>query len=367
MKKKLKKWLIALLGAVLPWLLVIIITVSGFNSVVSFFKNLFSWGEKENKNIDINNCTIEELIEAVDDKDIFTEEVLEEMMIDRKVLKYLLSAVNEYNNRTETTTISVECTVTYTVEEEVEVDDDEDDTEADGTESDDPEDDNASDEETNEDKGDPEDEEDSKKTKTVSVTYTEDMYLDVYVSNDYLFKNYEMDWQTIYIMAIFKSMANYDNWIPGGIMLDENGNEVEIEPEKLSHTDIDEIINDFKPSFIYSYNVITGPKSYSKDEAASVPHFDYSATEDRDGTTYYIEGYIPKSELSMVVAPSYIDFYSSGNISTYSLESNFLYKASKYCKGFSISHFMTLMQNLPGGNKVADKYEYIFNLSKWEE
>jgi len=192
MKKKLRKWIIGVIVSVLPWLLVIILVLSGLNAVVSFFKNLFSWGKK--KDIDINNCSIEQLIEAVDDKKIFTKKVLEEMMIDRKSLKYLLTEVHDYNNRSEAKTISVELTVTYTVEEEREIEDNENDT---GEEAGNNEGDLSSGKET--------------KTEKVLVTHTEDRYYDVIVSNDFLIRNYEMDWQTIYIMCIFKSMANYDN------------------------------------------------------------------------------------------------------------------------------------------------------------
>lgn len=276
-------------------------------------------------------------------------------MIDRKSLKYLLNAVKNYNERTEKATISVEFSVTYTVAEEVKVEEDE---EADESTDD------STDESTEENTS--EEDEDSK-TETVYVTYTEDRYMDVVVSNDHYNRNYIMDWQTIYIMCLLNSINNYDNWIPGGISYDEDGNEIEIEPEKLSKKDIDNIVNDFKPSFIYYHNVVSGPKSYTKDEVLAVPHTNYTATEEIGGTTYYIEGNIPKSELSMVVASYFIDFYSAGNISTYSLENTFINKANNYYKGFDLSQFMALMHSLPGGEDVANTYNYIFNLVKWEE
>jgi len=345
MKKKLRKWIIGVIVSVLPWLLVIILVLSGLNAVVSFFKNLFSWGKK--KDIDINNCSIEQLIEAVDDKKIFTKKVLEEMMIDRKSLKYLLTEVHDYNNRSEAKTISVELTVTYTVEEEREIEDNENDT---GEEAGNNEGDLSSGKET--------------KTEKVLVTHTEDRYYDVIVSNDFLIRNYEMDWQTIYIMCIFKSMANYDNWVPGEKIYDENGNEIELEPEMLSESDIDEIINDFKFEFIYNYNVVEGPASYSKDDVLSVPHFPYATTKVEDGITYYIQGNIPMSELSMVKAPAFIDVYSS--MSTYSLKDEFIMKANKYYDGFNIAHYFNLMKELPKGKEVANRYKYLFNLPKWE-
>lgn len=363
MKKKFKKWIISLVVPLLPTFLTIIIVVSGITAVASFFQNLFSWGEK--KEIDINNCSIEELIEAVDDKDIFTKEVLEEMMIDRKSLKYLLKSVNDYNKRDEEANISVELSVTYTVEEVVEVEVEKDENNE-GAESDSST--NESTEEAKSDSSTEESESDvSKETKTVSVTYTEDRYFDVLVSNNNFIRNYIMDWQTIYIMSILKSINNYDNWVPGGITYDEDGNEIEIEPSKLSKKDIDNIIDDFKPNFIYYHNVVNGPSSYSKGDVLSVPHVEYSTTEVKDGITYYISGHIPVSELSMVVAPYYIDFYTAGNISTYSLENTFINKINNYYNGFSISHFMSLMQNLPGGENVANSYMYVFNLAKWEE
>jgi len=132
----------------------------------------------------------------------------------------------------------------------------------------------------------------------------------------------------------------------------------------LSESDIDEIINDFKFEFIYNYNVVEGPASYSKDDVLSVPYFPYATTKVEDGITYYIQGNIPMSELSMVKAPAFIDVYSS--MSTYSLKDEFIMKANKYYDGFNIAHYFNLMKELPKGKEVANRYKYLFNLPKWE-
>lgn len=367
-KKKLKRWLIGLLLPMLPWLLAIIIVASGIGAIASFFKNLFSWGEKNN--IDINNCTIEELIDAVDDKDIFTDKVLEEMMIDRKSFKRLLNGVYEYNNRNEEAMISVEVSVTYTVEEEIEVEE---------SESEDEVSDNVTDESLNnqsaggkvdsdnDSSGAESDEEKEPKKETVQVTYNEVREMDVLVSNNHIIRNYILDWQTLYIISIFKSMSNYKNWVPGETIIDDDGNEVTVEAVKLNYFDVDNIVDDFEHNYVYLYNAVEGPTSYTMDEVLSVPHDEFSAIEEKDGITYYISGYIPKSEISMVIAPYYIDMYSSGIISTYSLENTFINKVNKYYNKFTLTHFYALMENLPGGKPVAENYRYIFNLAKWSD
>lgn len=373
-KSKIKIWLLGILIQILPTVIVVVILVSGVNAVVSFFTNLFSWGK--DKDIDINNCTIEEMIDAVGDKDIFTDEILEEMMIDRKSLKRILNGVIDYNERIEQKTVSVEFTYTYTVEEEVEIEEDAEGTDVDETaeneEGNDSETGNTETKETvegeeTEDTEGIEDEE--KKTETKMVTYSKVQAVDILVTNNSIIKEYEIDWQTIYIMCLLRSIGNYDNWAPKEIELDEDGNIInETDAIKLKDSDVDKVLSKYTPVFDYEFNVVEGPDSYTIEEARNVPHYDYAYQFQKDdGTTVYANGCIPKSQLKSVVAPAFVDMYSFSNVSTYSNEYQFLEKGEEFFVGFSTSHFMALMDNLPGGITVGDKYRNTFMLRGYTE
>lgn len=112
LKKKLKKKIIAVaLSLIIPFITIIIVA-TGLLSVWSFFKGIF--GGDPSIEVDVRKYTTEDLIKMVDDEDLFTEDTLNAMMIDRGSLKALLQGVQDYNTNYETSRKTIECKHVYT-------------------------------------------------------------------------------------------------------------------------------------------------------------------------------------------------------------------------------------------------------------
>lgn len=317
MKKKIKKWIIGTIVSILPVLLVAIIILSGLSAVASFFQNLFTWGQKNN--VDIDNCSIEQLIDAVQDKHVFTSDVLKEMMIDRDSLVTLLKTVNEYNNRTESRKISVELNYAYPVYD--------------------------------------------KETGQTSMGFGI-KYVDCDVDNNRFIQSYDIDWQTVYIFCIFKALQNYDNWDYTKVDYDDNGALTEAEPITLTKDDVQDVIDTIAPVFVYKYDVVNNKKSkYSMGDVYTLPNKYITFTSGE--RTYY--GSIPVSVLSRVNGSSFTDVYYMNSAyevtgtKTYPKKQRFLSLAKQYNKNFKLDLYNELLKQLPGGQNLLSKYNYLFN------
>lgn len=389
---KAKKWIFGIIFSNLPWIMVALFVCAGISAVASFFQNLFNWGEKNN--IDINTCTIEQLIEAVDDKSAFPDSVLDQMMIDRKSLKLLLKTVNDYNNRREEKAISVETKKVYTVFEKVVKEEDSDigTTEGSTTENSTTENNTADDnKESTVTPGSRQD--DNKKNKqqdiikesdagrvsesgddaasdVIAVTYTEYFYKDYIVNNNYILDMFDIDWQTVYIFCIFKSMSNYQNWIPGGEIYDASGNKIVVEPMKLTEEDVLAVIEDVKPEYTFKYDAVMNSKSvYSWAEVETLFHTPMSYVDhNADGITYYYSANVPISEFIRVDGLAYTVIFTNKfnidfDLSYYSAAERFLGVAQYYNSKLTVKAFLDLLEILPGGKAVSGKYIESFNLS----
>lgn len=339
LKKKIKKWVIGLIVSNLPIILIALVVACGIMAVTSFFGGLSKWGEK--KNIDINNCTIEQLIKAVDDKSIFTTDLLNDMNINRKSLKRILVSVSDYNKRSENREITVifdegesissTGVITSGGSKNYDVND----------------------------KG----EDDNKAGKKVKVK----------VNNDSITDPYPLDWQVVYIFCLMQSITNLNEMEYSDVAHDDKK-----EIATLTNAEIDAIIKDLKPKFTYNYNVVKDTKKeYTQKEVKKLPHnpVDIKWNKTLAGVKYMgsYKGNVPISTVKKVDALMYTEEYSYTKsyqlqqVKTTSREDRLLAKGQKYNEDFDMDLFYELLNNLPGGEKLANKYMSLFSLYEYDQ
>ena len=308
LKVKIKSYLLAINLLFLPLLIIIAILASGMLAIGSFFSSLFSWGTKNS--VDIDSLSLPQLIEYVQDDSILTDEALEQMMIGREELTYLLTTVNNYNTRIESKEITVEVNDTYEKISYI---------------------------------FDPLVKKRIKKKEIINGT--EDFIFSV--NNSAYTAPYTIDWQTVFIFSVYTSLKKQNN---------NDATEREISKE-----DIDNIIEMVKPSFTYYYDAVNNSKDFYsiQDVVYPIPRYYWSYQFD----SHSYSGYIPVSGLKEVKTLLYTDIYTpNADYTSFTKtdtidNSGYLISIGKsITNDFDFEIFISLLQNLPGGKSVASRY-----------
>ena len=208
-----KKLIMVLALSILPFLIIIILA-TGLFGIVNFTGGIIKDAigkkiagvkdavtgkliEDQIDLADLSSYNLDELIKAVDDKKVFTDKMLDQMMIERDSLKEIFKACKEFNETYESADKKIQMKHTYTVTTT---------TSDDGTGG-------------NEKKAAKNSKGSSGKsssgggssgTTTQTETKVEYVYKDYPVSTkDYEYEFHSVNWQTVYITAIEETLQNY--------------------------------------------------------------------------------------------------------------------------------------------------------------
>lgn len=361
-KKKIKKKILGFVLANLPWFFGAAVICTGVSAVISFFQAFFWNGHV----IDINNCTIEDTLYAVRDEKLFTNEILDKMMIDRDALQYLVELVYDYNkrgeDRVESRTVEVE--LMWVCEEEVPIYQYED---------------------ILDENGEVVGQQIATKPEyneygevvgetlieigTQKMTTTDYRYDTVTVSNNQIISQYEIDWQVLYILCLKKSIQNSPNW--ECVEVDNEGN-IEYHTVFLTKDMIYDVFEDLTYKFHYHFDVYNcGITRFSKEDVMKYPNetVDYYVYE--HPKTFHYTGYYPTSKVNYVEGPYYSDYYNYDGNKFVSYErfpnrNRFVLICEKVGYRFSETEFYYLLENVPGGLNVIPKFTSVLKENKQE-
>lgn len=177
-KKKLKKKLFKVLLPVFIFIISGVILVSALLSVKTLVLGLFNWTETASTPIDYDDMTIKEVIKAIKDKKCITDDMLSNMLVSRSSMLNLLNAVKEANDRVEETTKKIQFKREYITKTKVKI-----------------------------------------RTRGRNPTVKEEErishhvaygYQDVSFSTKEYESNYKTHWQSVYLMAVYDVLKNYD-------------------------------------------------------------------------------------------------------------------------------------------------------------
>lgn len=325
-KKKLSKKLMKYLLTILPFFLGAVVIATAVGSVVSFFTGLFKGTKnKTGIEVDINSMTLVQLIDASQDPDVITDETLDYMMIERNTLTNLLKEIHLFNESFISKNKKVEYKREYTVSEPL--------LDENGVPILDSE-------------GNP---------ITVSVRKTDYGWFDYPVSTLEIEGPYKIDWQVVYLAAVFQAFENYD-------LEDKNTSKL-----KLSQTEIKKLVDDFKPKFYYKFDVVRDTvMKYTYSQSQQLPNDGIKSNGGSPDTSGgRITWYEPKSLLDTIEL-SYSDIYFIENGSTnpevieYLNMNRWVSIMKKHWPNYDDKWFRQLLRELPGGEEVHNKFMYKF-------
>lgn len=332
LKKKIMKKILAFIAPALPFILGGLVIATGLMAVASFFTNLFS-GSNPDENfpaVNIDAMSLEELIEASKDPQIFTEDALDEMMIRRETLTGILENVYEYNTTYVSKTKKVEYRREY-IETEIVTDE----------------------------MGYPMFDEDGN-IMTVNVPKVEYGWMDYPVSTKEMEGAYKIDWQPVYCAAVFKKLEDYQNDIE-----EDPDAEPNIIRLYMSAGSIDSLVSDFEPKFHYYFDVVRDSRNkYSYIESQGLPN-DGMKTDGGDPNTAAGKKtwYEPKSLLDTIELP-YLDkvfVHDTKKVSEvidYLNMSRWTSIITKYWPNYDPSWFGDMICELPGGDDVYNLFMF---------
>ena len=338
-KKPSRKILLWFLGLVGPLIILIILIYCGIASAFSFFS-----GAEEIPSLNLETCTLEELIEAVKDKDLFTDEMVDATMLDRKSLRRLLEAVDEYNKKQLRRTLTIEHTKTWKI----------------------------------------------KKTRLVPTyyiyngrryfTYHVETYIvsksakegvDIVTDITWTRERYPIDWQVVYLLCIFHSI-DYDE----DIEYDEDA-----KPIRLTKSFIKQVIKDVGCDYDWEAN------AYEYDWSGYITSDEVRVSYGRGiyyrGNSFFVpdpsiyskgyqyNGYVPINYLNTVRDLTYVDFYPGGGyanknfVTTYDC-SKLFELLNKYGQERTLGSFLEALKELPQGTRIANKFIYCLEQGGYE-
>ena len=320
------------IGSVGPLLILIILIYCGIASAFSFFS-----GADEIETIDVEKCTLDELVEAVKDRRQFTDDMVTGTMLDRRSLIRLLEAVQEYNNEKLRKNVSIEHHVTW-------------------------------------------------QTRTITKrtyyytfngetyeaeqviekihNHEDDVGLDILIDHTWTRELYYMDWQIVYLLCLFHSI-DYDE----DVEITEEGETV-----RLRNSLIKQVMGALKPRFDWAANayeyrwgvltvkpekVIT---TYGKDiYYRENEHFEPDESIYSQGYSY--TGYVPVSYLRSVNTITGTDYFEDGAVDEKIWETEYdcsrlIALVNQYGNGRTMTSFLEALRELPHGNQIADNLIY---------
>ena len=307
-KGKAKIAVISVLSMLLPVIMGGAAIDAGFTAIGNFFTGIVDFvGDVVGAPVKIAVSAAEAFTTLVDGD--VTEDDAESWGVDKATMLYLLEQVAEYNGREpRQLTCETECEITWEelVPELEEEDDGEDESLADETE---PSDEGTAAGETTE--------EPEQEKEPVYELKTETAYVDMVVREDgTIIEKYQVDWTLVYLMASYYVMDN---------KIDREAARQEGKP-CLSNEVIDEIIEDFKPVFVYEFDPFSTweeGESLSMATVKAHPHtvnrqtvIDSTLTNYKDNK-YYLLFYSPRLVLNKVIMPWREDTYTKNSRGEY--------------------------------------------------
>lgn len=358
-KKSKKKWIIiGIVGGIFPLIILLATIGSGMASVASLFS--------ETEKVLGEYPTSDELLAAVSDGSIITDDMMEGWMLNRETMIYMLRRVTDYNSREPNEKVfSVEVkeywwepvatptpipTPTPSTEE----------------------------------KGDvtptpiPDDETSAETTPAPTVTptptpepeyeYKENYYYtDISIREDAsIIQQYKLDWQLVYLMCVYDAIDNKSVGTSGGAGA-----------STVNVVRIDEIIESLKPRYEYEFNPIdywkrSKPK-LSLSDVSSHPHntIQYAYTTLASDIEYNVYYYTPKMVIKKVTLPWKEDTYVMGSDGTYMVTTE--YKADmmmeilrKYLGSRDVDIFLDEVDMMPGGTGLGQEIRKALKESGYE-
>ena len=336
-KKKLKMYFISLIAGALPLIIICALVYGGITSAFNFFS-----GASETGQIDVEACTLPELIAAVKDKSLFTDDMVESTMLDRTSLLRLLEAVNDYNNAALEKSLGIQHTKSWSEKKSrrvarsyIDIDG-------------------------------------SYVTRWVTQYYiankTAKEKVEVIVNNRWVRERYPIDWQIVYLFCLFHSMDAEDD-----MDLGEDGETI-----RLKQSFVDEVVGAVACEETWAANAVSyswGWGSITPDEVCheygqgklgsyyTTNKFFVPDSSIYSGG-YSYSGYVPLSYLDSVQGLTFIDAYPGGAIgnkdkrTTAYDSSKLLGLIEKYGNGRDLNCFLAALQELPQGIRIADKLVY---------
>ena len=334
MSKKIKGMVISMLLSIAPFIILIVLIFGGIAAVVSVFS-----GTKETVGED---ATADELLAAISDKEIITDDMMNGWMLDRKSMKTLLKEITEYNNRkAKEKTFAVEVVEKWTQiippPTPVPV---------------------------------PEGEEDAPKVELspIYIPREEHYYTDILISeNQSIIQRYPVDWQLAYLLSVYDVIDfGYEG------LDDETGEKITISKSKVK-----EIIDAIKPKFEYVFNPIEYWGGWyphlSQGEVSAHPHntYSYSFPGGSLETQHYVHYLTPKIILGKVITPWKVDTYILNEDGSYTVKTKydatvFLQVFENYGGEREIELFLKALDLLPGGVRIGDEIRKALKESGYE-
>lgn len=216
-----KKLIMVLALSILPFLIIIILA-TGLFGIVNFTGGIIKDAigkkiagvkdavtgkliEDQIDLADLSSYNLDELIKAVDDKKVFTDKMLDQMMIERDSLKEIFKACKEFNETYESADKKIQMKHTYTVTTTTS-DDDTGGSEKKAAKNSK----GSSGKSAGKSSGKSSSSGGSSGSTTQTETKVEYVYKDYPVSTkDYEYEFHSVNWQTVYITAIEETLQNY--------------------------------------------------------------------------------------------------------------------------------------------------------------
>ena len=334
MSKKVKGIIISMLLSIAPYVILIVLIFGGVTAAVSVFS-----GTEETVG---ENASCEDLLAAVSDKDIMTDELMNGWMLDRRSMKRLLKEITEYNNRKakeKTFAVEVEEQWTQIIPPPTPIP-----------------------------KKEGEEEEPPVILTPTYIPRVEYYYVDILISeNQSIIQRYPVDWQLAYLLCVYDVIdIGFDGTD------DETGEKITISKAKVK-----ELIEAIKPKFEYVFNPIEYWGGWyphlSLGEVAAHPHntYSYSIPGGVNETQHHIYYHTPKMVLGKVITPWKVDTYILNEDDSYTVETKydatvFLEVFEKYGGKREVELFLEAMDLLPGGVRIGDEIRKALKESGYE-
>jgi len=347
-KRKIWGWVLAVLGTIAPYMMILLMVIflgsgmfSAFSAVGGMLNGLLGRSDmealKEYTTV-LEGLTDEEILELVK-SDKIDDSFYEVMLINKDELQYLLERVIEYNSQEAVQTIQVERMHIYQEWVEIEKPDM---PYAPGTEmlpdiDDEPE--------------------------GYYVERTEYVYKPYEVRSRDIEK-FKLDWELIYGLCLTSTMDGISDWE----RLFGNGNEKGyLQHYGVEHEDIDFIMSNVQMNYEYITDLSRSPKtSYTLEECRSMVHtkIEYGDKNTEEGYWLY---YTPHSVISRAYSGYSCMYYlideSTGmltNMITASDVKHFELIINRFCPKYNFGYFSNLLSLMPGGENIKRKLEVYY-------
>lgn len=332
-KAKLRKKIISIVLSNLPVILVAIIVAAGFSAVGGFMDGFLTKSRLDRRPIE--SYTVEELYDMVADESVFSDETLEAMMVTRQGMQNIFQAVIDAKVvRTKTITIETRSISNYSMDANI--------------------------------------------NHLMQGKYTVKTFphknvkqlvryfdIETTVSSGDVAVGAVIEWQVLYVLAVMSAVSDSEMEHMEEETEDE-GNDIYISEAYLQN-----IIDDFSMTYDYITDLTIGQDFYNFGELMNM-----TRTEQWGGDMNSEAGQITVLKPISIFArasscwqeATYV-LNDAGTriegIQTYTDMGAFEQAAKRYAADFEFDWFLTLLGELPGGEEVANRYQYYYD--SWEQ